>query len=293
MLEHFQLAAIVKRRTATELLRIPLHRNLQSTLSETWSEQFARFANGVSEIEFEAGYTAGINERFRISNFTLPEWLKGVDTESASALDSIGSDQNEFRSVTGMVAHSRVEGGRELVLFQNFTRTQVIKPGWFLLLGSDTYKSNEKPGLTLKNNLSAVYDKVACKLLFKNFRTTNTFLPLADYFAEASDQEIKEILDHATFELEDLDIRHSEFNQWFRTRFSILRHSKVLDDYSADEIHARSLGFDVNVRVSNGKVVFPTNRSEAKRLMQFLCEEIYRGPITETIYETNSKRRTD
>ena len=39
------------------------------------------------------------------------------------------------------------------------------------------------------------------------------------------------------------------------------------------------------------KIVFPTDKSESKKLLQFFNEE--RGAITDTLYETNSKRKAD
>ena len=43
----------------------------------------------------------------------------------------------------------------------------------------------------------------------------------------------------------------------------------------------------------NGKIVFPSDKSAVKKILQFLNEELFRGAITETLYETNSKRQAD
>ena len=70
----------------------------------------------------------------------------------------------------------------------------------------------------------------------------------------------------------------------------MLKDSGLLNQFSATEIQSRSTGYDVSVDVVDSKIVFPSNEAAAKRLLQFLNEELYRGAITETLYETNSKR---
>jgi len=76
-------------------------------------------------------------------------------------------------------------------------------------------------------------------------------------------------------------------------RFAMLRDSGVLDQYSAKQIQARSKGFDIDIHVHKGTVVFPENRQAAKKLLQFLNFFFNDTAITETLYETNSKREAD
>ena len=82
-------------------------------------------------------------------------------------------------------------------------------------------------------------------------------------------------------------------NQWDRKRFAMLRDSDVLDQYSAGQIRERSTRYDVDIHVSEDKIIFPSEKPEAKKVLQFLNEEIFRGAITENLYETNSKRQAD
>ena len=159
-----------------------------------------------------------------------------------------------------------------------------------MFLDGNTYKSAERPGLTLDVHLSAVYRPAERKLLFRNFRTVNTFLPLADFYTEASEQEIREVLDHPLLASEDPDQLVASANEWFRKRIAMLKDSGLLNQFFATEIQSRSTGYDVSVDVVDNKIVFPSNKAAAKRLLQFLNEELYRGAITETLYETNSKR---
>lgn len=292
MLENFQLAAIVKQGSQTRLLRIPMHQALQDELATSWDAQFEAFVDDVDEIEFNPGYQPEAHERFILPDFELPEGIATEDSQSVPDLDAITDDDALLDTTKGIAAFVRKDGA-EMILFQNFSRTHIIRPGRFLFLQNNTYESTHRPGLTLDNKLSAVYRPGDQTLLFHNFRTVNTFLPLADFYKEASEREIRDVLGHDLLQPEDEDALAVNANQWFRKRFALLRDSGVLDNYTAEQIRDHSEGYEVNVHIDNGKIVFPAEKREAKRLLQFLNEEIFRGAITETLYETNSKREAD
>lgn len=191
------------------------------------------------------------------------------------------------------MAFAQTSKNEEVMLFQNFNRSHVIHPGRFILLSHDTYESVEKPGLTLDGRLSAVVNPSEKKLLFQSFRTTNTFLPLSEFYKEASEADIRDALSHRHFAPDDIEVTVANANQWFRKRIAMLRDSGILDKYSVQEIQDHSQGFEVDVQVERGKIVFPSDKAAAKRLLQFLNEEIFRGAITEVLYETNSRREAD
>lgn len=293
MLENFQLAVIAKSGGKTQLLQVPLHQALQDTLANNWQAQYEAFVIGIQEIDFDAGYSPEEHERFRLEAYDLPDWLASENSQTVPALDAISNNEALIDSVKGVVAFARDDQGQELMLFQNFSRSHVIQPGRFLFLQNNTYESIQRPGLTLDGKLSAVYLAQDNKLLFHNFRTTNSFLPLADFYEEASEQEIREVLNHDRLVAEDPEALAVGANQWFRKRFAMLKYSEILDKYTAKQIQMHSKGYEVDIHIKANKIVFPADKSSAKRLLQFLNEEIFRGAITETLYETNSKREAD
>ena len=293
MLDNFQLAAIVKQGVQIRLRQIPMHQALQHTLATTWGAQLESFLDQAQEIAFNAGYQPEEHERFALKKFEPPEWLAGETSTTVGDLDHINKDEAFIASIKGIAGFARDGNGSELVLFQNFSRSHVIRPGSFLLLRNDTYETTDRPGLTLDAKLAAVFLVAERKLLFHNFRTVNTFLPVGDFYEEASEHQIREILAHDKLAPVNVDAIATESNQWFRKRFAMLRDSGVLDQYSAKQIQARSKGYVVEIHLQKGKIVFPEDRPSAKKLLQFLNEELFRGAITETLYETNSKREAD
>jgi len=293
MLKNFQLGAIIKQGSLTQVLRVPLLQDLQKTLASDWEAQHTSFSEDIQEIPFDAGYQPEEHECFVLSDFVLPDWLTNETSLTAGRLDAINSNDTLVNAIRGIIGFARNVDGKEFILFQNFSRSHVIRPGHFLFLQNDTYETTNRPGLTLENKLSATYDQSEKKLRFRNFRTVNTFLPLADFYEEASEQQIREVLAHGNLAPENVDALATDSNQWFRKRFAMLGASGVLDGYSPKQIQARSKEYDVEVHISKGKIIFPADKQAAKKLLQFLNEELFRGSITETLYETNSKREAD
>jgi len=293
MLRYFQLAAITRKGRQIRLFRIPICQQLQITLAENWQKQYTAFVQNIQEINFNACYHPENHERFCLWDYELPDWLRHENSQTIPFLDAISDNENFVNSIKATVGFARNELDEELILFQNFSPSHVIRPGRFLLLQNNIYETTHRPGLTLGSKLGALYCNKERKLLFRNFRTVNTFLPLADYYEEASEQQIREVLNHRMFAPENPDALAVNANQWFSKRFALLRDSGILDQYSTPEICDRSQGYDINIQLKGNRIVFPADKSDAKRLLQFLNEEIYRGAITETLYETNSKREAD
>lgn len=292
MLHNFQLAAIVKVGKGKQLFKIQLHQNLQIMLSETWSGFLYSFLNEIEEIEFDAGYKPEKHERFVFTKFEIPDWLN-ESSETIPDLHSIHEQEVNLEDIKGIAAFVKDDDSNELVLFQNFSNSQIIRPGNFLFLSSDTYETPKNPGLSLESTIRAVYFPIENKLLFQNYMKVNTFLPLADFYKEATDQQIEEVLNHDKLMPEAVEKTKSITNQWFRKRFAMLRESGILDQYDVNYIQQYSRNYNVNIQVDQGQIVFPAEKHQAKQVLQFLNEELYRGPITDTLYETNSKRQAD
>jgi hypothetical protein len=290
MFSDFQLTAIVKDGAGSRLLRIPLQQDLQRSLARGWEEQYEAFVHDVAEIEFDAGYTPEDGECFLLRGYALPDWMSGETTQSIPDLDSLSRDDTILEAIRSIAAFVRTERGEELILFQSFSRSHVIRPGRFLFLQHDAYESTNRPGLALNDQLRAAYRPSDATLLFTSFRSVNTFLTLADVYQEASEQQIREVLAHRLLAPENIDVIATEANQWFRKRFALLRDSGVLEAFTARQIQQSARGYDVDIRLSQGKIIFPADKPMAKKLLQFLNEERFLGSITRKLYETNSKR---
>jgi hypothetical protein len=292
MIRDLQLAAIVAEGAERRLLRIPMTQELQRQLSEQWSAQFDVFNDDVEEVDFDPGFIADEHHRFKVSNFEIPAWLSPFNSRNIGTLDQLDRHEDQLERVRGIAGFAQVDG-REVVLFQNFTRSHIIEPGRFMFIENGTFHSASRRGITLADRLTAVLYVADRRLVFANFRATNVILPLADLYREASEEEVREVLSHDKLAPEDLDVTAANPSQWARKHFAMLRDSTVLEDYTPAQLRNRGKKVGVTIRVQAGKIVFPTDKAEAKKLLQFLSEELFRGAITDTLYATNSKRAAE
>ena len=295
MFNNFHLAAIIPTRARTNLFRIPLSGDLQDKLAKNWQCQYKAFVHEIQQIDFDPGYKPEDHERFCEFDYKLPEWLAEENSLTVSSLKKINNSEKQMKCIKGIVAFTQNERDEELMLFQNFRKHQVIKPGLSGVLSGDTYAPVKHLGLMPGEKLSAVYQSVERKLLFHSFYNVNIFLSLSEYFKPASEKDIRRILSHDLFIPEDLDASATDPNQWFQTRFAMLERSGFLDEYTAVDIELRSIEYKIPIQLSEDKkqIVFPSSKSAAKKLLQFLNEEIFRGPITDELFETNSKKKSN
>jgi len=134
MIENLQLVAIVKRASNIRLFRIPLHQDLQITLTSNWDAQYKGFLNDVQRIGFDAGYDPEDHEIFCLKKYAPPAWLQGETSLTAPDLDVISNDDALVNSIKGIAGFAKTEEGEEIIMFQNFSLSHVIRPGRFLFL---------------------------------------------------------------------------------------------------------------------------------------------------------------
>ena len=285
----FSLVAIVRNRKLSSLFRIPLHQSIEEFLMESWTSKLEPFVYELEQIDYEAGYQLKRHQCFRMLEFELPNWIAGYNSQSATLIDEIVGDPQTYRSVQGTVAFTKINE-EESMIFQDFSRSKAINPGRFLQFDGQVYRTAERTGLLLDRQLSAVYLPGKRMLLFRNFRAVNSYLPIFEFFKKQSEQKIRKLLDHHNLATEHPDIWAKGANQWFRARFIKLGNSGILDRYSAKEIKSVSEGYDVPIELVNNRIVFPADSNSAKKILQFLNEEFFRGAITGRLYETNSKK---
>ena len=291
MIKNFHLAGIINEKGESKLQRISLRGSTQVVLTRRWGEQYKTFITQ-EEKDFETSYTLAGGECFRICHYTLRDPLAGKNSENIEEAEVAVINNIPASSIKGLVAFARDDKDNELMLFQNFSRGQILEPGSILHPEGNSHKIIRDKTLRLNNKLTAVYSSEDGKLLFDSFHYAKTFLELSDYYYEASDGDIRALLNHNLFICEDEKKILKNANQYMRRRFAILKDSDILERLSAEYVQEKVAEhkLPIPIQVRCGKLVFPTENNDAKVVLQFLNEEIYQGALTGEYYETNSKR---
>ena len=292
MQRYFKLAAIVVQSEHISLFRIPLRAAPQQNLANNWNNQCKKFIDNTEELDFTIGYRLEGKQLFRVCSPELSDWLGNQNVNKIPELNS-DNEKELLNFIQGIVAFVRDDNNDDILLFQNFTPSQIIHSHRFLFRDNDAYDEFKKPAISLATKLSAVYLPKDDKLLFRSFRNVNTFLPLSVFYYEASEEDILNVLNNKLFACQDKFALVNNSTQWIRKRFAMLIETNILDKLSVTQIETRSKKYNVEFQVVNDKIVFPTDNAEVKKLLQLLNEEIFQGALTDDIYETNSKKKTD
>ena len=286
----FHLVAIIAENSKRNLLRIPLHQSARDHFNESWNSKYSLFVHEMKQIDYRPGYRLEKNQCFRFHDFEIPSWMAKYNSQTALSIDEIGGKHETYNSIQGILALTRKNVNEEMMLFQDFSQSKVINPGLLLRPNGNTFDIAESTGFLLDRHLSAVYLRENRTLLFRNFRAVNSFLPVFDYYKKASEQAILDLLNHKLFVAEDPSLWAKTANQWFRSRFTSLKHSGILDRFSAYEIKDRSMGYGIPIEIMNDKIVFPSDSESAKELLRFLNEEYFRGAVSDAIFRSEGKR---
>lgn len=78
---------------------------------------------------------------------------------------------------------------------------------------------------------------------------------------------------------------------WERRKIASINDSGILQSHTAMKIKSLAQRSGVSISVSNGHIVLPADKKERHIILGFLDEEVYKGAFSETVFQTNSKRK--
>ena len=277
-----------------KIFRIRTTQSLQADLTKLFEQQAEEFVDrDAEEIAFDGGYKVDDHEIFVIHKFPLSDQLVSAP-RTPNQFEDIVLDSASTASIKSILAASYDRKHNELTLyFQAFSRSQLlVKDRLTILHSSATFHRLQEEGLTLGTSLAAIFR--GGKLYFRSFALINRFLDVKEYFKEATDEEILEVVSHSVLLAEDTGKLTKVADSWMRKRFAALQSSGILDQLTARKTakKARKYGVVIEVKKKDGKdaIVFPSDKKQAKRLLTFLNEGFYQGELTDRLYQANSQR---
>ncbi len=174
--------------------------------------------------------------------------------------------------------------------FQIFDNRKIINPSKFsLIYDSNTFSRLNSKGITISNTIDVLFYNN--QLLFVSYHNASRVLDLSEYYREASDEEIEKFKKSDIIEFSQ-DIDNNQFDSIMRKKLFLIQKNKVIDiiksNFGTISSYAKSTGMDKYFR--NGKIIVPNDKKELKKLISFLNDDLYKSPITNLLYETNSKK---
>ena len=259
-------------------------------LTKGWAAQCGMFVNPEDrKLKFDPGYSLSKGQIFSANPYSVPSYINKIYAPDTIGDFSISGEG--LHSLKAFVAHVATEQGENLLLFQRFMSSQIIRENWSFEDFQNRFRLVNKRMLTLGNKLDAVFRIDERELLFRSYQVVNPFLSLESFFKESSEEEICEWLSHDMLMPEDIDATLDNLDQTMRRRFSMLRESNVLDVKTAEEIRVGCAKYGLLIEVHEDKLVFPKEKAKSKDLLKYLNDEFYTGENSGEKYVTNSKTK--
>lgn len=236
------------------------------------------------------------DEAIQISPFELPEEIKqGAKTiQTLPTLDAKTANDKEIRAL--FVITDIRSGVVHRAAFQSLYRGNLLTKRKSFFLSGDMLDVQTSPALTLPSQISALYmyDGRVGKLIFPQWRMISRFMDVADYYKQATNDEVKQVMEHQLFTDADVEAVLKFAGSRLRRRFALLKEDAVLDKLTADEIVNAGAQYQLVLEKKHvggkDRIVFPKVKDNVEDLVKLLSEEFFEGCLTKQKYVTNSKR---
>ena len=275
-----------------QIKRLRVNQPLQAELIQIFESQHELFERGVdTEVVFNGDWKPDANEVLTISDIPESIMMKDAINANASSFSDvvIANFVNEpIKAIfTGLTTN-----GKARVFVQKFSLRQALSLSQLPLIkmqtGSTFVKTTDDI-FTIDNKLVAIIEDNKTK--FKNFHNARMVFDLSNFYKEATDDDLIKMTQHASLGITDLSTFIAEADSQVRKMSHAIQSLGILDSYTVTQISTAAANFPgVPVVVNNGKITLPSDKKGLKEVLHFLLEDIYKGPLSGSNYQTNSKR---
>ena len=246
-----------------------------------------KFREGIEvERTYDSRWSPGVEE---LATLPINAEATAISTKINSgilALEEIDGGSFEQMRIRALAVQQET-GGNNRLLIQAFAASQRLSRKMAFISSANTFDRIDTAAFTLSTNIDVVIEAGLIK--FKSYHIAKRVLDLSVHYKEATDADIRAFAQHPLIQVE-ADALIGIASQPLRKLISSVQSSGVLDNEDADTLSAKANGL-VPLNVEEGKVVVPLNKAELRDLMAFLDHKIYRSPVDDDPYETNSHRK--
>jgi hypothetical protein len=284
-----QLYAACKQNGPLVVKHVQLAAPLQGIVEGIFQAQDAEFREGVdSEVNFTGDWKPDDDEV--LVAHALPEAaiLLAAANQNAIALPVLDAANFQGEGVKALFV--AVGNGPQIrLLVQSFSPQQILSTKFAMLFDGNTFRRLEEPVFTLGTRLLATID-AAGDVQFKSFNLLRRVFELAAFYQEATDEELTSFCGHDSLTLADAAAFMANADQGIRKSVHAVGKSGVLANFPVVDIQAQAVAIGFPIVVNAGRIAVPQDRKGAKELLSFLLDKVYRGPIHQQLFITNSNR---
>ncbi|CAM3201992.1 hypothetical protein STFE110948_05925 [Streptobacillus felis] len=241
-----------------------------------------------NKIEFAIDYKPEIDESFVIDNYELDADIKEI-IANPIGVETLSINESELNRIKAVFIVEKLENGKYEIIFQKFQKSQILKNRFInLFFTPDNLVIEKNPGITITNSVDCYF--LENKLYFKKYYIANQILDLTRFYREATDKDLDIFFNYYEIPVEDTQKFKYNIKKWMRHKIAIIVDNKILEKYDLEYIKNRAAIFGIDIELKENRIIFPKESKKQKEIIKFLLDEIYRGSLTDEIYETNSKK---
>jgi Domain of unknown function (DUF4868) len=276
------LLAIRKDRSLAEV-------RLQPATQRALTKRFDQLASALRDpaLErhpYEPAFTPDADSVLELKSYVLPEGLWSC-RRTLPNLPVISEEDLSANTPAAIVAVS--VGAKPTFAFQAVGTRSILREQSTIFFNPKGFVLNDDAGISITAKLDALHEDSV--LLFRNEQTVRRFLPMDEFFKEATDDDIDEFFDEATFVVDDTDEVRAAATQLQRRKLHRLLKEGVKLTPSVMQRIAKRVG--TALTTSAGRIVVPKSRKEFADLVRILHDDFLQSLHgTDIVYLTTSKR---
>ena len=269
----------------------PHLKTYDENISGNWNDQHDTFL-GKKSRTYMPDILLKENEYFILHPYTLPEWISKRKITTENIKRRLKTRLNvDSDSIIALAGYARYDSN-DVILFQNFTKQQVIRPNSFLSL-TRGYKELQKNKLiVIGKSLGAIYYPSKKKLLFRAYNFTKRYLGLEEIYYDNSKKIIAKVLDDNIFNCTNISIDciAEECSNRTRKNFHKLMEGNILGRISINKLQTeldnyKSGNFKHNIEIVDEEIIVPSNDEDINKLLEILNGDIGKRSILKNMDE--------
>ncbi|HAF07555.1 MAG: Uncharacterized protein XD76_0249 [candidate division TA06 bacterium 32_111] len=275
---------------SSNIRRVPISQDIQNELESHYKNILKNFLDEKDKVEFDGNYKCEDDEIYELEDFDWEKKIKNCDLtkedfKNIITLNIISND--DFEKIKILIV-SQIVSQDNYLIFQSMDNRKFIKPKSFLFYSNNTLNYEDKKGIKIDGNIDCIIELNSKRLFFTSFHNASKIFDLSDYYREATKTEINEFFSNEIF---DGKIESDNLTSNIRKKiFLILKNEtlqKVNKNFQQVKNYAEELGIDC---FKKDKIELPKDNKKLKEIINFLNEDLYKSPISNAIYESNSKK---
>jgi len=167
------------------------------------------------------------------------------------------------------------------------------------LFSQDTFLKINQQGLVIDEKIDAFYDLNSKTLFFYSYyNASRIFDTLSDFVREITDQEIQTLKASECITLQSLvtiEQMKRLSSRMKRKLNNVIKSGiieKTLERYGKDyNLVEHIKRHKMDKYFSDRKIIFPEDKEQLEDLIKFFNDDLFYSPLSDILYETNSKRQ--